>query len=476
MATDGAAREAIGRPCGCQDVDYDLIVIGGGAGGLAAARAGKRRGARTLLVQQGRLGGDCTFVGCVPSKSLIEAAARGRSFEQAMAAVHRAVDTLAAAEDDPVLAGEGIEVVHGWARFVSPGAVELDGRRLAARRFVIATGAGPAVPPVDGLAEMEPLTNENVFQLDRLPASLAVLGGGAIGVELAQAFARLGAKVTVVEGLDRLLAREEPEASAVVAEVFAGEGIEVHLGRQVARAEPPAGGSLARLYLQGGAVVEAERVLVAVGRRPDTTGLGLEEAGVRTDSRGYVVTDDHLATSAPGIWAVGDVAGRMQLTHAADEMGRVAARNALSRLPARRFDARAIPWVTFTDPEVGRVGITEAEAAAHGGRVAYVPMTEVDRAVAAGQTRGFLKLIAGPRRGLGHLAGGRVLGATVVAARGGEVVHEAALAMRTGMFTARLALTVHAYPTWSLAMQQAAAQFFVEVNGRRARPAAASPG
>lgn len=454
-------------------VDYDLIVIGGGAGGLAAARAGNRRGARTLLVQQGRLGGDCTFVGCVPSKALIEAAARGRTFEEAMAGLHRAVETLAAAEDDAVLAGEGIDVVHGWARFVSPTAVEIDGRRQAGRRFVIATGAGPAVPPVEGLAETDHLTNENVFELDRRPESLAVLGGGAIGVELAQAFARLGTRVTVVEGLDRLLAREEPEASAVIAEAFADEGIEVHLGHQVTRAEAPAPGGPSRLHLEGGAVVEAERILVAVGRRPDTSGLGLDAAGVATDGRGYLVTDEHLATSAPGIWAVGDIAGRLQLTHAADEMGRVAAGNALSRLPARRFDPAAIPWVTFTDPEVGRVGLTESQAAGRGGRVAFVPMTEVDRAVAAGQTRGFLKLMAGPRRGLGHLAGGRVLGATVVAARGGEVVHEAALAMRTGMFTARLALTVHAYPTWSLAMQQAAAQFFVEVNGRRARPAAA---
>lgn len=452
-------------------MDYDLIVIGGGAGGLASARAGARRGARTLLVQQGRLGGECTFVGCVPSKSLIEAAARGRSFDQAMAKVHRAVETLAEAENDQILAGEGIDVLHGWARFTSRRVLDVDGRRLVGRRFVIATGTRPSIPPIDGLAQIDHLTNENVFALDRLPSSLAVLGGGAIGVELAQAFARLGAKVSVVEGQDRLLTKEEPEASAVVAEAFAEEGIEVHLGRQVTRAERSGSAGLAELRMEGGDVVRAEQVLVAVGRRPVTDELGLDAAGVRTDGRGYILTDDHLATTARGIWAVGDIAGRLQLTHAADEMGRIAARNALSRLPPRRFDDRAIPWVTFTDPEVGRVGLTEAQAAERGGRVAFVPMAEVDRAVAADQTRGFLKLVAGPRAGLGHLGGGKVLGATVVASRGGEVVHEAALAMRSGMLTARLALTVHAYPTWSLAMQQAAAQFFIEVNGRRARPA-----
>jgi len=207
-----------------------------------------------------------------------------------------------------------------------------------------------------------------------------------------------------------------------------------------------------------------------VGRRAATDGLGLEEAGVERE-RGFIVTDDHLATTAAGVWAVGDAAGKLQFTHAADEMGRIAAGNALARRPPRRFHPEWIPWVTFTDPEVARVGMTEAEGAERGARVAYLPMSEVDRAVAAGATDGFVKLVAGPRRVLGHAAGGRLLGATVVAGRGGELIAEAALAIRTRMFTARLAQAVHAYPTWSAAMWQAAAQFFVDAGGRRARPA-----
>ena len=182
--------------------------------------------------------------------------------------------------------------------------------------------------------------------------------------------------------------------------------------------------------------------------------------------------DAHLQTTAKGIWAAGDVTGLLPFTHAADEMGRIAVANALSRRGWRRFQASAIPWVTFTAPEVGRVGMTEAEAADRGGRVAYLPMSEVDRAVAAGETRGFVKLIAGPRRVLRNTGGGQILGATVVAARGGELIHEAALAIRTRMFTGRLAQAIHAYPTWSMAIRQAAAQFFMEIDGRRARPAA----
>jgi pyruvate/2-oxoglutarate dehydrogenase complex dihydrolipoamide dehydrogenase (E3) component len=450
--------------------ERELIVVGGGPGGIAAARAAARAGVRPLLVQLGPIGGDCTFTGCVPSKTVIEAAARGESFAAAMRAARRAIESIAAGEDDDVFRREGIDVLHGWATFRSPHQLDVDGSVLRSRRFVIATGTQPAVPPVDGLAGVDYLTNENVFELTDLPASLAVLGGGAIGCELAQAFRRLGADVTVIEALDRLLPREEPEASAAVAEAFAAEGIELRTGQRLQRVEPLETKGAVRLHLDSGDIVIADRVLVAAGRRGATAELGLEAAGVATDG-GFVRVDDRLATTTPGVWAAGDVTGLLQFTHAADEMGRVAVANALSRHGRRRFDTSAIPWVTFTSPEVARVGMTEAEAAAHGGRVAFLPMTEVDRAVTAGKTRGFVKLIAGPRRLLGNAGGGRILGATIVAERGGELVHEAALAMRTHMFTGRLAQAVHAYPTWSTAIRQAAAQFFMEINGRRARPA-----
>lgn len=464
-------------------MDYDLVVLGGGAGGLSAARAAARRGARVLIVQQGRLGGECTFSGCVPSKALIEAAGRGLAFEEAMAGAHLAIESIAAGETAEVLAGEGVEVLQGWGWFVSRSALEVDGRKISARRFVVATGAGPAVPPIEGIGDIEYLTNETLFDLDRLPASLAVMGGGAIGVEMAQAFSRLGSAVTVVEGMDRLLPREEPEASSVLARVFAEEGIAVHVGKRIDRIEPIASGAGAgaaagsprpsggRLRLSGGTTIEVDAVLVAVGRRPNTEGIGLESAGVATSDTGFVVTDERLATTAKGIWAVGDVTGKMAFTHAADEMGRIAAANALSRFPRRRFRTEAIPWVTFTSPEVARVGITEAEGVTRKARVAWLPMAELDRAIVSSETAGFVKLVVGPRPLLRNLGGGRVLGATVMAARGGEMIAEVVLAMRTAMFPARLALTTCAYPTWSLAVQQAASQLFIEVQGRRAQAA-----
>jgi pyruvate/2-oxoglutarate dehydrogenase complex dihydrolipoamide dehydrogenase (E3) component len=450
-------------------VDYDVIVIGGGAGGMGAARAAAWRGARALLVQQGPIGGDCTFTGCVPSKALIEAAGRGASFREAISAARQAIEIIAATEGDDVFSRQGIDVLHGWARFRSRREIDVDGRRLSARSFIIATGAGPAVPPVEGLDRVPYLTNETVFGLERAPRSLVVLGGGAVGCELAQAFARLGVNVVIVEALPRILSREESETSEAIATVFRTEGIGVRTGATVTKAEALAGGDV-RLRLGQGEPVVAERLLVAVGREPATAELGLDLAGVATE-RAFVNVDARLATTAPGIWAVGDVTGLAPFTHAADEMGRIAVGNAVSRAPKRKFNTAWIPAVTFTRPEVARVGMTEEEAAEHGGQVAYVPMTEVDRAVTAQQTTGFVKLIAGPRPVFRNAGGGRVLGATVVAERAGEMIHEAVLAMRTRMFTGRLAQTVHAYPTWSAAMRKAAGQFFVEVDGRRARPA-----
>lgn len=451
--------------------DYDVVVVGGGTGGLTAAREAARRGASTLLIQQGRIGGDCTFTGCVPSKALLAAAGRGESFGEAMAAVHRAVETIAATEDDVALKRDGVEVLHGWATMRSSKVIDVDGTPVGASRVIIATGAGPAVPPIEGLGDIDFLTNENLFELTSLPRRMAVLGGGAIGIEMAQAFARLGAKVTVVEAGERILPKEEPEASEVVAAALRDCGVEIRTGSPATRVEQTSPTDT-KVFIDGGDVVEADALLVAIGRKPSTRGIGLEEIGVGLDDRGFIETDDTMATSIDNIWAVGDVAGKLQFTHAANRMAFIAIRNALSpaaRLHKQRFDASSVPWATFTAPEVGRVGMTEAEAADHGGRVAYLPMTEVDRAVAAGQTAGFLKLIAGPRPLLKGLGGGRLLGATAVATVGGELVHEVALAMRTRMFTGRLAQTVHTYPSWSMAVQKTAAQFFMEIEGRTAR-------
>lgn len=452
------------------NAEYDVVVIGGGAGGLAAAREAVRRKARTLLVHEGPLGGDCTHTGCVPSKALIAAAAKGMSFGDAMKRVHAAIAAIERTEDAEQLKKEGIDTRKARAEFVGPRTLDVEGSRLSPNRVIVATGSRPVVPAIPGLSDVEPLTNENVFDLEALPARCVVLGGGAIGCELAQAFRRLGSQVTVIEGMSRVLGREEPEVSEVIATVLAREGVELVLGHTAERVER--NGSGLSLRLEGARYVRGDRILVAVGRQPASQGFGLERAGVELDERGFVTTDETMRTTAAGVYAVGDVTGKLPFTHAADQMGRVAAANALSRSPLpKKFTTDAIPWATFTDPEVAHVGMTETQAAEHGGQVAFLPMTEVDRAVAAGETDGFIKIIAGPRKVLRGVGGGQVLGATIVAPPAGEMINEIALAMRTHMLTGRLAQTVHAYPSWSMAIRQAAAQFFWDVGGRQARPA-----
>lgn len=451
-------------------MDWDLIVVGGGAAGLSAARAGAANGKRTVLVSDGPLGGDCTFTGCVPSKTLIESAAQGSSFTQAMARVRDVVELIAATEDAAVLSAEGVIVREGRARFVAPRTLAVGNERLTGSRVVIATGSAPMVPIVPGIDAVPYLTNETVFDLTEPPDALAIVGGGPIGCELAQAFNRLGVAVTIVEAADRLLPGEDADVGAVLADVLRRDGIELRLGTGLTRLTRVRNTGI-DLHLDDGSVVSAAQVLVVAGRIPVAGGLALEAGGVTMDDRGFIRTDDHLATSAPGVFAIGDVTGRLPFTHTADEMGRIAVTNAFGRFRRRRFGASAIPWVTFTDPEIARVGMTESQAASVGGRVAYLPMTEVDRAITAGRTDGFVKLLAGPRRIGGNAGGGKLLGATIVSERAGELIHEVALAMRTGMFTGRLAQTVHAYPTWSIAVRQAAGQFFATTGGRDARPA-----
>lgn len=452
--------------------DPDLLIIGGGAGGISAAQAAARRGASVVMVQDGPIGGDCTFTGCVPSKALLSAAAAGVDFDEAMARVRASVSAVAANEDDAAITAQGIGVRHGRARFTAPGVVDVDGAVIRSRRTIVATGARPIVPPIEGLDGVPILTNETLFDLRVRPRSLAILGAGAIGVEMTQAFARLGTSVTLVEAADRVLPREEPEASTIVARALEADHATLRVSSFLAKVAATSDG--ARLHFASGAPVDVEQVLVAIGRRPASGGLGLEEIGVALDVQGFVQTDDTMRTTVPGIWAVGDVTGRLQFTHAAANMGLIAAGNALRRRGRgrpQRFRTGAVPWVTFTDPEVAHVGMTEAEAAAVGGRVVVVPFEAFDRAIASGRTDGYVKLMAGPRRLLGDTGGGRLLGATIVGPSAGELINEVALGIRTGMFAGRLAQTVHAYPTWSVALQMAAAQLFFEIDGRGHRPA-----
>ena len=454
--------------------DYDLVVIGAGATGLSAARSARRDGRRVALVEAARPGGDCTHFGCVPSKALLETARRVQAarngkaygfsatvdvdFPRVMDRVHAVIADIERDESPALLKSEGIDLLADWGVVTGPTSLDVGGRRVSFDKLVVASGSRAFVPPVDGLDAVPYLDNKNVFALRELPAHLIVLGGGPIGIELAQAFRRLGAQVTVVEGAPTLLGREEPEAQRAVTAALEREGVVVKVGTKAVRVEP---GPV--VHLDDGTAVSGSHLLVAVGRTPATDGLGLETAGVRLD-RSRVVTDEHLR-AADTVWAAGDCTSRLQFTHVGDEQGRMAARNAFAGpLPWKRgtWDERVVPWVTFTEPEVGHVGLTESQAYEQHGAKAVVSIAwdrDGDRGRTAGETDGFVKLIAVPGP-VGGLVTGKLVGMTAVGPMAGELIAEGALSMRSGSVVGRMAQTIHAYPTWSLTTRYAAAQFF----------------
>ncbi len=475
--------------------DYGLIVIGAGAAGLAAARSARKAGRRLALIEKARPGGDCTHYGCVPSKTLLDVAHRVAGareaqqwglesvgdvdFGKVMSHVREVIGQIEQDESTAQLASEGIELVDGWARFTSGRTIEVDGRQLSAERFILATGAHAAIPPIPGLDEVEYLDNKTLFDLTDRPEHLLVMGGGAIGVELAQAFSHLGSRVTVIEAAPRILTKEEPEVSRVMTTVLERSGVRVLAGAGVERVS-----SGPTLHLSDGQSIPGSHLLVAVGRKPATSGMELDKAGVEIGKQGQIVTDAYLRTSAAHIFAAGDCTTKLQFTHVGDEQGRLAATNAFasSRLlpglpggPAK-FDDRAIPWVTFTDPEIGRVGMTEQEAFDTYGtraRVAVVTLDEMDRPRTAGHHDGYIKLIAGPRKLANSKVLDRVVGFTAMTPSGGELAAQMALAMRTNMLAARLAQTIAPYPTYALGLRLAAARLFADFGGATWRPARA---
>ena len=464
-------------------VDHDVVVIGAGAAGLAAARSARRKGS-VALIEVDRPGGECTFTGCVPSKTLLELAHCVAAVSKADRAgveatvrvdisavltyVRSIVEEIATDESPERLRSEGIDLIEGSASFIDDRRIEVGGKSIAARYFVVATGTRPAIPPIPGLKESDPLTNETIFDIREAPSRLVVLGGGAVGCELAQGFARLGVPVSLVEAASRILGDEEPDASDVVAGALSNDGIEVVVGAKVSAAEK------GLLRLEDGRELRGSHVLVAAGRIPQVEGLALERAGVELDEDGSIKIDARNRTTNARIYAVGDCASRLRFTHVADEQGRTSIADIYSRFP-RKTDLGAIPWVTFTSPEVGRVGTTEAEAYEMYGdkaRVAIMSIDKTDRGRISGHREGFVKLIGAPHPVTRSIGGGRLVGMTAVCERGGELVAEGALAMRSGTLAGRLAQTVHAYPTWSIAVRQAAAQWFTGLD-RAARP---SPG
>jgi pyruvate/2-oxoglutarate dehydrogenase complex dihydrolipoamide dehydrogenase (E3) component len=441
------------------DGAWDLVVVGGGTAGIVGAKTAARLGARVALIERDRTGGDCLWTGCVPSKALLAAAGHvagarhgaalgvrvsgvSVNFPAVLGHVRSAIASIEPADSVAALEEAGVHMLHGQARFTDRGTVQVDGAAIAFHHALIATGGEPAVPPVPGLAAAHPLTSDSIWQLETLPDRLVVMGGGSIGCELGQAFARLGSRVTLVEALPRLMPREDPDAVALVHAALERDGVEILVGHRAVAAHGESGEGGQIVLETGGEqrTVEYDTLLVAVGRRPRSSDLGLDLAGVKIDARGFVLVDDRLRTSNPRVWAAGDVTPHPQFTHLAGVHASMAATNAVLGL-RRSVDLSAVPRVTFTDPEVAAVG---AASWTPTGEPAPQTVTrehaDVDRAVAEGRTDGFARLVLGPR--------GRIVGATLVGPRAGESLAELTLAVHTGLTATDLAGTIHPYPTY----------------------------
>lgn len=447
---------------------YDLIVIGGGSAGLVAAGGAGLIGAKVALVEKAKLGGDCLYTGCVPSKTLIRSARMAAEMRNAgkygfesvepefkngrfASVTERVSDVIGviAEHDAPEVFEEmGAEVVFGSPEFLNNREIEValrgGGKRtMKAKRFCISTGSSPFVPSIEGLRETGFVTNEEVFSIRDLPRRLVVIGGGAIGVELGQSFRRFGSEVLIVEMLDRILPQEDPEVSEYMTERFSEEGIRIHTSSKAVRFESNANGEkLVTIETGGGEeTITCDEILVAVGRSPNVDGLGLEKAGVKYTKK-RIETDAYLRTTAKNIYAAGDVNGRYQFTHMADYEAQTVLNNAFLFWPlTKKADYRVVPWTTFCEPEVARVGMIEEEARRQFGEKAKVfraAFSHNDRALAEGSDAGFAKLI---------VKGKKILGVTIVGPHAGELLHEFVVAMKHGLSLSQLNEAVHVYPT-----------------------------
>ncbi len=431
----------------------DLVVIGAGSGGLSVAAGAAQLGLKVVLFEKGEMGGDCLNYGCVPSKALIAAADKAHQgstaglgvgatepridFAAVMAHVHATIATIAPVDSQDRFEGLGVRVVRAAAAFVDERTVAGGGLRVRARKIVIATGSRAAVPPIPGLETTPHLTNETIFGLTEQPRRLIVLGGGPIGVELGQAFRRLGSEVVIVEAA-QILGREDPGAAAVVLAQLRADGIELRPGTKAVRVE--AGPVLVVEGPDGESRIEGSHLLVAVGRHPSTDGLDLDRAGIAHDASG-IQTDRALRTTNRRVYAVGDVAGRGQFTHLAGAHASLVVRRAIFALPVNA-DALVVPRVTYCDPELAAIGLTEAEARkTHGDdlRVETFPFSENDRAQAEGDVRGFGRLITTRK--------GKVLGVTLVGRHAGDHIHLWALTMSAGLKLSALTGMIAPYPT-----------------------------
>ncbi len=450
------------------DERYNLVVVGGGTAGLVCAIGAAGLGAKVALIEKHFLGGDCLNFGCVPSKAVLSAARAFKAtrsgaslgapvstepgnFGVAMERMRKLRAGISHHDGAARFRDLGVDVFLGEARFVAGDAVEVADQRLEFRRAVVATGARAFVPPIPGIEDTGCRTNETIFELTELPQSLLVIGGGPIGCELAQAFARFGSRVTIIDMAPKILPREDQDAAKIVHESLVEDGVSFELAAKVVRLESQGEKKIVILERDGQEIrLEGQEILMAVGRAANTTGLGLEAAGVEFSRKGVQV-DDTLRTSNSAIFAAGDIATPYQFTHMADAQARIVLRNALFPFGRQKSSDLVVPWCTYTSPEIAHVGLYEKEAEEKGHTVETltIPLSGNDRAILDGDTEGFLRL---------HLAEGsdKILGATLVAEHAGEMISEAALAITHDLGLSKIGSTIHPYPTQSEVFKRAA--------------------
>jgi len=446
-------------------VEYDVVIIGGGSGGLVVASAAAQLNAKVALVEKARLGGDCLWFGCVPSKSLLHASRVAHQlknssrfgvyttppdieFSEATGYVQQVISTIQPHDSPERFESLGVEVIFGEGQFKDKKTFTVNGRDLTARAFVISTGSSPTVPPIKGIEQAGFLTNEQVFSLKERPASLAVIGAGPIGCELGQAFHRLGSNVTMVSSREHILPKEDPEAALVVERQLEADGINLIRGKRAQQVEVVDGKK--HLWV-GDEKVEVDEILLSTGRVPNVNSLNLTAAGVDYSEKGIPV-NQKLQTSNKRIYACGDVIGGYQFTHVAGYEAGVVVQNALF-FPTAKTDYSVVPWATFTEPELARVGFTEEQAKERYGddvEVLKQEFADVDRAQAEGANQGFAKLITTGK--------GKILGAHIVGPSAGELIHEVILAMKNQLPVSALTGMIHIYPTLSEVNSKAALQ------------------
>ncbi len=455
--------------------DFDLTVIGGGAGGLNVASGAAQLGARVALIEKNKLGGDCLYYGCVPTKALIQSAKivslmkRTREFglndtnisfdfKNIMNHMREVISKIGVHDDPKRFEKMGVQVFFGDGKFIDRHTFEFDGHKITSNKFVIATGSRAVAIPVKGIENIKYLTSESVLKLDYLPKSIIILGAGPIGLEFAQVFARFGTKVVVLEKMGQVLPREDKEISDTLESMLKDEGIEIHTCIDVDHVKQNGdqkGIEVIAVCSGQKKVFQADEFMIAIGRAPNLEGLNLEAAGVKVEKRAIVVNRS-LRTIARNIWACGDVTGQYLFTHVAEYQAGLVVANALIPFMKRKADYRVVPWVTFTDPELGRVGLTEDEARQRYKHVKVYKydVKDLDRAVIEGEGKGIIKIVCTKK--------GEILGAHVLAPQGGEILHEFVLAMQNNLGVKSITNTVHVYPTLSQAVRRTTNKYYAE--------------